>query len=74
MNADGVTHVGPTTVISHAFDVQTADCGSLANLINGSLNCGEDEVAITEFGGSFGISLYSAAEHLTRMAASGCVH
>ncbi len=55
VNADGVTHLGPTTVISHAFG-------------------GADEVAITEFGGSFGISLYSAAEHLTRMAASGCVH
>ena len=53
VNPDGVTHVGPTTVISHAFG-------------------GADEVAITEFGGSFGISLYSAAEHLTRMAASGC--
>jgi hypothetical protein len=61
VNADGVTHVGPTTVISHAFG---APGGS----------AGEDEVAITEFGGSFGISLYSAAEHLTRMAASGCVH
>lgn len=53
VNADGVTHVGPTTVISHAFG-------------------GGDEVAITEFGGSFGVSLYSYAEHLTRMAASGC--
>ena len=53
VNADGITHVGPTTVISHAF-------------VDG------DEVAITEFGGSFGISLYSSAEHLTRMAASGC--
>jgi len=53
VNADGVTHVGPTTVISHAFG-------------------GGDEVAITEFGGSFGVSLYSEAEHLTRMAASGC--
>lgn len=31
-----------------------------------------DEVAITEYGGSFGLSLYSAAEHLTRMASSGC--
>jgi hypothetical protein len=55
VNADGVTHVGPTTVISHAFG-------------------GGDEVAVTEFGGSFGVSLYSNAEHLTRMAASGCVH
>jgi hypothetical protein len=55
VNPDGVTHVGPTTVITHAFG-------------------GGDEVAITEFGGSFGISLYSAAEHLTRMAVSGCAH
>ena len=61
VNADGVTHVGPTTVISHAFGAPAG-------------RAGEDEVAITEFGGSFGISLYSAAEHLTRMAASGCVH
>jgi hypothetical protein len=61
VNADGVTHVGPTTVISHAFGAPGG-------------RAGEDEVAITEFGGSFGVSLYSAAEHLTRMAASGCMH
>jgi hypothetical protein len=64
VNADGVTHVGPTTVISHAFGSQ-AEVNAFGS---------EGEVAITEFGGSFGISLYSATEHLTRMAASGCVH
>jgi hypothetical protein len=31
-----------------------------------------DEVAITELGGSFGVSLYIDDENLTRMVASGC--
>ena len=31
-----------------------------------------DQVNITNFGGSFGVSLYSAASHSTQMAASGC--
>jgi hypothetical protein len=31
-----------------------------------------DEARITNFAGNFAVSLYSSAEHLTRMAASGC--
>jgi hypothetical protein len=31
-----------------------------------------DEVQMTNFGGSFAVSLYSSAEHLTRMVASSC--
>ena len=31
-----------------------------------------DEVQMTNFGGSFAMSLYSSAEHLTRMVASSC--
>jgi len=31
-----------------------------------------DEVQITNFGGNFAVSLYSNAEHLTRVVASGC--
>jgi hypothetical protein len=41
------------------------------NVIPHQIHAG-DEVAITEFGGSFGVSLYSSAENLTRMLASGC--
>jgi hypothetical protein len=33
---------------------------------------GGDEARITSFAGNFAVSLYSSAEHLTRMAASGC--
>jgi hypothetical protein len=31
-----------------------------------------DEVNLTNYGGTFAVSLYSSAEHLTRMAASSC--
>jgi hypothetical protein len=31
-----------------------------------------DEVQMTNYGGSFAVSLYSSGEHLTRMVASGC--
>ena len=33
---------------------------------------GGDEVQITNFGGNFAVSLYSSAEHLTRVVASSC--
>jgi len=33
---------------------------------------GGDEVQMTNFGGSFVVSLYSSGEHLTRMVASSC--
>jgi hypothetical protein len=33
-----------------------------------------DEAHITNFAGNFAVSLYSSAEHLTRMVASGCRH
>jgi hypothetical protein len=53
VNADGLTHVGPTSVIAHTYAVY-------------------DEINITNFKGSFGLSLYSAASQSTQMAASGC--
>jgi hypothetical protein len=53
VNADGATHVGPLSVISHTYAVG-------------------DQFNITNFGGSFGVSLYSAASQSTQMAASGC--
>jgi hypothetical protein len=53
VNADGITHVGPTSVIP-----QTHVSGDLAT--------------VTNFRGSFGISLYSAANHSTQFASSGC--
>ncbi len=53
VNADGVTHVGPTSVIAHTYAAY-------------------DQINITNFKGSFGLSLYSAATQSTQMAASGC--
>jgi len=53
VNADGVTHVGPTSVIPHTYAAY-------------------DRINISNFGGSFGLSLYSAATQSTQMAASGC--
>jgi hypothetical protein len=53
VNADGVAHVGPLSVIPHTY-------------------AGYDQINITNFGGSFGLSLYSAASQSTQMAASGC--
>ena len=53
VNADGVAHVGPLSVIAHTYAAY-------------------DQVNITNFGGSFGLSLYSAATQSTQMAASGC--
>lgn len=53
VNTDGLTHVGPASVLAHTY-------GS------------GDYVNISNFGGSFGVSLYSAADHSTQMAASGC--
>ena len=53
VSADGLTHVGPGTVISHS-------------------RASGDYINITNFAGSFGVSLYSAAAHSTQMAATGC--
>jgi hypothetical protein len=53
VNADGIRHVGSTTIIAHTY----AD---------------GDQVAVTNFGGSFGVSLYGRADHATKIAASGC--
>jgi hypothetical protein len=55
VSADGLTHVGPGTVISHSRG-------------------GGDYINITNFAGSFGVSLYSTAAHSTQMAATGCTH
>jgi hypothetical protein len=51
VSADGSTHVGPGSVISHNY---TAG----------------DYMEITNFGGSFGVSLYSVQSHSTQMAAT----
>jgi hypothetical protein len=53
VSSDGVTHVGPTSVIAHTYAAY-------------------DQINITNFKGSFGLSLYSAASRSTQMAASGC--
>jgi hypothetical protein len=53
VSADGLTHVGPGSVISHSY-------------------ASGDYLNITNFAGSFGVSLYSAAAHSTQMAATGC--
>ena len=53
VNADGLTHVGPASVMAHAYG-------------NG------DTINISNFAGSFAVSLYSAGEHKTRVAASSC--
>jgi len=53
VSADGSTHVGPGTVISHS-------------------RAAADYINITNFAGSFGVSLYSALAHSTQMAATGC--
>ncbi|HEX7597067.1 MAG TPA: hypothetical protein VF518_02570, partial [Polyangia bacterium] len=52
VNADGVTHMGPSSVIAHA-----RDAGDLINISN--------------FDGSFAVSLWSAKEQMVRVAASG---
>jgi hypothetical protein len=54
INADGLTHLGPSSVLPHTY-------------VDGDL------MNITNFDGSFGVSLYSATDHSTQLAASGCV-
>jgi hypothetical protein len=53
VSSDGITHLGPGSVISHS-------------------RVGGDYINITNFAGSFGVSLYSTAAHSTQMAATGC--
>jgi hypothetical protein len=53
VNADGTTHVGPSSVIAHTYAA-----GDVFNISN--------------FRGSFAVSLYSTATQSTQMAASGC--
>ena len=53
VNADGLTHVGPASMMAHAY-------------ANG------DYLNISNFAGSFALSLYSSGEHKTRVAASSC--
>jgi hypothetical protein len=53
VNADGMTHIAPSSVIAHTY-------------------AGGDQINISTFGGSFGVSLYSTATQSTQMAASGC--
>ena len=54
VNADGLTHVGPASVMAHTYD------------------SGGDYLNISNFAGSFAVSLYSHGEHKTRVAASSC--
>jgi hypothetical protein len=53
VNADGLTHVGPASVMAHS-------------------RAGGDRINISNFAGSFAVSLYSVSEHKTRVAASAC--
>ncbi|HXX66715.1 MAG TPA: hypothetical protein VEK07_06020 [Polyangiaceae bacterium] len=53
VNSDGITHIGPASVISYTYED-----GDLMN--------------VTNFGGSFGLSIYSTMTQSTQMAASGC--
>jgi hypothetical protein len=53
VDADGATHVGPSSVIAHTYAP-----GDVFNISN--------------FRGSFVVSLYSAATQSTQVAASGC--
>jgi hypothetical protein len=53
VNADGLSHVPPSSVIAHTY-------------------AADDLINLSNFAGSFGLSLYSSAAHSTQMAASGC--
>ncbi len=53
VNPDGITHVGPTSVLAQTY-------------------ASGDYVNISNFGGSFGVSLYSKQNHSTQLAGSGC--
>jgi hypothetical protein len=53
VNADGLTHVGPASVMAHTYN-------------------GSDRINISNFAGSFAVSLYAAGEHRTYVAASSC--
>ena len=57
VNADGLTRVGPASVISHAY---------------GSTTTTSDYINISNFAGSFALSLYSINEQKTRVVASSC--
>jgi hypothetical protein len=59
VNADGLTHVNPTLVFSHAYG-------------GAAWGTTQDMLGLTNLGGSFAVSVYSAAEQRTRIAASGC--
>jgi hypothetical protein len=59
VSADGLTHVGPASVISHAYD--GAGAGGTP-----------DYISISNFAGSFAISLFSHSEKKTFLVASSC--
>jgi hypothetical protein len=56
VNADGLTHVGPASVIAHTY-------------VGGSQS---DYLNISNFSGSFAVSLFSKTEQMTRVVASSC--
>jgi hypothetical protein len=53
VNSDGLTYVGPDSVLPHAYTA-----GDFLNISN--------------YGGSFGLSVYSSATQSTQVVASGC--
>jgi hypothetical protein len=57
VNADR-THVGPAVVIPHTY--------------NNSGSYRYDYISVSNFSGSFAVSLWSCGEHMTRVAASNC--
>jgi hypothetical protein len=59
VNADGIGHQGPNQVIAHAYN----------NPVGYAV---ADFISLTNFKGSFVVSLYDATNHSTKVAASGC--
>jgi hypothetical protein len=56
VNPDGVSHVGPASVIAHTY-------------VGGANG---DYLNIANFGGSFAVSLFSKTDHSTQVVASSC--
>jgi hypothetical protein len=59
VNADGTTHVGPSTVFSHTYS-------------GGSGNNTADYIHVNNAGGSFGVSLWNHTTQSVQAAATGC--
>jgi hypothetical protein len=61
ITGDGSTHLGPQTILQEANVPAAGDLVSISSLPGAAGSAGR-----------FGVGLYSRAEHLTRMAVSGC--